>query len=212
VLLSDRRSRRAPVITACALLVLESLALAAPFALGADAPAAPPASTSDSTTLNETTAGGTEYALLGPAVTYHQQATQAGRRYNWVNWGLGVERRQDFRFAPAWQERLTASVNEDSFRHLSAFVATELLHPILTTSLATVRLGPALGVAYKYMQWEGPYEWVPLLGPVLAIDPNGRGVAVELNYLYHRNERVHDVNGLATLRLVYRFGPPRHAP
>jgi hypothetical protein len=150
-------------------------------------------------------ASGTSYALMGPAFTHHQQRTHARRRYDQKNWGGGIEQEKTLESAPKWERILDLSVLKDSFGKPSVFATTAFTRQIIGGSIGEVRAGLMGGVVYKEVQWQGSRVLFPVLGPILTIRQAPRGFGVEATYVYHRNETTHDVNGVFTLQVFYRF-------
>jgi hypothetical protein len=64
--------------------------------------------------------GPVHWALLQPAVSYHQQRTHASP-YNENNVGLGFERRSVFAGLRTWELALSARILQDSFNASSLF-------------------------------------------------------------------------------------------
>src|SRR4029450_8077322 len=124
--------------------------------------------------------GPVHWALLYPAVSYHQQRTHANRPYNENNVGLGLERRSAFAGLRTWELALSASILQDSFNANSLFTAASVTHRVLADRSFALRVGASAGLAYKYTQWEGPSKLEPYLAPTVIL--RAAGIGVQLSY------------------------------
>ncbi|WP_157991469.1 hypothetical protein [Caldimonas tepidiphila] len=148
--------------------------------------------------------GRADYALLGPALSYHQQRTHAKRPYNEAHSGLGIEQRAPLAASLYWERRLSVSVMNDSFDQPALFMQAALLREVASIAGVRMLVGASTGVAYKHMKWEGPREWTPLLGAAFALKPRN-GIGLNATYVYRQNRTTGRDSSILTLQTSYSF-------
>lgn len=144
-------------------------------------------------------------AVLGPALSYHQQRTHAKQPYNEQNRGIGFERRGLLRSADRWEAGIRANFLEDSFAKPALFLDTQLTHSMLRLGDTDSRIGLTLGAAYKTSGWEDERDWVGYAGPTLVIRHRPSGLSLSTVYVYRRNASTDKVNGVFTLQAGLDF-------
>lgn len=147
----------------------------------------------------------TRYALLGPAVTYHQQRTHAGRPYNEQNWAVGLERRDAVSNDGRWERSFGAAALQDSFDKPSVLSSVSLQRRLAEGAGLEVLAGAQVGLAYKHMDWDRGARWVPYAGPSFSLRSTGTGLGLNGLYVYKRNATTGRVSGIFLLQSSWTY-------
>ena len=141
---------------------------------------------------------------MGPALSYHNQRTHAKRPYNETHSGLGIEQRALLTHSLYWERRLSVSVMNDSFDQTALFTQFSLLRDMVSVGGLRLLGGLSTGLAYKHTRWEGPRQWVPLLGAAFSLKQDN-GMGLNATYVYRQNKTTGRVNGIFTVQSSFAF-------